>query len=142
MNQQVENEERAYSAPPRTKWGAAVSSGRNGFQVLPDSLLRNQKRLGLTCTDMVVLVNVLMHWWESDPDNMPHPRPNLIAKRIGTSQRTVQRSIARLCRRGLLKPLPSKRGSEGLAVRRFDVRGLVEVLRKLASEQLKEESAV
>src|SRR5436190_4125087 len=71
------------SAPPQTKWGPAVTGGRYGYQVLPDVLLRNQHRLGLTPTDLVVLINILMHWWERAPTRLPHPRPEQIAHRMG-----------------------------------------------------------
>lgn len=135
MNQQHGNiQQPANTASPKTKWGPAVTSGRNGYQVLPDSLVRNQKKLGLTCTDMVVLVNILMHWWEKEPEKMPHPRPEQIAKRIGASSRTVQRCIGRLCKAGLLKWMPPEKGDEGLSVRRFDVSGLVQTLHQLAQE--------
>lgn len=120
--------------PPRTKWGHAVTSGRNGFQTLPDALLRNQRRLGLNCTDMVVLVNITMHWWEQRPDRMPHPRPEQIAKRIGTTARTVQRSINRLTKAGLVKWLKARPNEDGLAVRPFDVSGLVNALHRFANE--------
>jgi MarR-like DNA-binding transcriptional regulator SgrR of sgrS sRNA len=92
---------------------------------------------------MVVLVNILMHWWESEPDKMPHPRPEQIAKRIGTTPRTVQRCIDRLSKAGLLKWMPAARGTEGLSVRRFDVHGLVRTLRQFADEgYVPEENAV
>lgn len=117
---------------PKTKWGKAVTGGRNGFQVLPDVLVRNQGHLGLSSTEMVVLVNILMHWWEREPEKMPHPRAEQIAKRIGTSTRTVQRCIDSLCSAGLLEWMPTERGENGLSVRRLDVRRLVQKLQEIA----------
>lgn len=125
---------KAPSSSPSTKWGPAVTGGRNGYQILPDALLRNQKRLGLTCTDLVVLVNILMHWWEQAPKRLPHPRPEQIASRIGTTPRTVQRSINRLTKAGLLKWLPAEQTKQGLRVRKFDIQGLVRALTDLAGE--------
>jgi DNA-binding MarR family transcriptional regulator len=134
VNPHDEHDATPASGLPNTKWGDAVTRGRNGYQVLPDVLLRNQHRLGLNCTDMVVLINILMHWWEKDRKSMPHPRPEQIASRIGATPRTVQRSIRRLSEVGLLKWMPPERSREGLSVRRFDVNGLVIKLRALARE--------
>ena len=62
---------------------------------------------------MVVLLNILMHWWEREPENLPHPRPDQIAQRIGTSPRTVQRCIGNLIRAKVLKWLPAEPGPFG-----------------------------
>ncbi len=42
------------------KYGEAAVAG---FQAVPDLLLRNQAKLNLSPTNLVVLLNVLMHWW-------------------------------------------------------------------------------
>lgn len=79
------------------KYGEAVVAG---FQPVPDLLLKNQSKLGLSPTNLVVLLNVLMHWWY--PDEKPFPRTTTIAKRMGLSSRAVQRSLQDLERLGLL----------------------------------------
>jgi hypothetical protein len=119
---------------PNTKWGAAVTGGWNGYQLVPDVLLRNQVRLGLSPTDMLVLLNITMHWWERDPLKLPHPRPEQIAARIGVTSRTVQRSIRKLVERGLVQWMPSEPSGEGVSVRRFQMAGLVAALEELARE--------
>ena len=43
---------------PMAKWGLALDGG----QVLPDLLLKHQRDLKLTTTDMVVLLNLTMAW--------------------------------------------------------------------------------
>lgn len=121
-------------ASVKTKWGSAVTGGHNGYQLLPDVLVRNQHKLGLTCMEMVVLINVLMHWWETAPEKMPHPRPERIAKRIGTTTRTVQRAIERLCELRLLASMPTVRLPGGPTLRPYDVSGLTKKLRQFASE--------
>ena len=73
------------------KWGDA---GIAGFQALPDLLLKKQVELGLSPTDMLVLINVLMHWWYRD--QRPFPRNITIATRMGIDTRTVQRSIKKM----------------------------------------------
>lgn len=126
--------------PHETKWGSAVSSGRNGYQLLPDVLLRGQTRLGLDSTDMVVLLNILMHWWEREPDKLPHPRAVTIAKRIGASTRTVERHIDRLAKKGLVKWQAPEARNDGPNIRRFNLQGLVAKLQALAEESELQES--
>jgi hypothetical protein len=79
------------------KWGEA---GKAGFQAVPDLLLKNQSELGLNATELVVLLNVLMHWWYRD--QKPFPRPTTIAKRMGSTVRTVQRAIVKMVKEGIL----------------------------------------
>ena len=79
------------------KYGEASIAG---FQAVPDLLLKHQAELGLTPTDLTVLLNVLMHWWY--PEKKPFPRSATIAKRMASSPRTVQRSIARMESLGML----------------------------------------
>ena len=73
------------------KWGDVA---RGGFQAVPDLLLKNQRLLGLSATDLVVLLNVLMNWWYAD--QKPHLRPTSISRRTGVTVRTVQRTLKNL----------------------------------------------
>lgn len=84
-------------SPVFEKYGDVANAG---FQAVPDILLKNQVKLGLSQTDLVVLLNVLMHWWYVD--QKPFPRATTIAKRIGVTPRTVQRSFLSLEKLGLL----------------------------------------
>lgn len=80
------------------KWGDAASAG---FQLVPDLLLKNQAKLELSHTDLVVLLNVLMHWWYAE--QRPFPRSTTIAARMDVQPRTVQRCLAKLDELGLVK---------------------------------------
>jgi hypothetical protein len=73
------------------KWGEAA---RAGWQAVPDLLFKHQGTLNLNPTELVVLLNVLMHWWYRH--QKPFPRPTTIARRMGSTVRTVQRAIAKL----------------------------------------------
>jgi Helix-turn-helix domain len=117
-----------------TKWGDAVSGGDNGYQLVPDVLLRRQRALNLDPTDIVVLLNICMHWWESEPQKMPHPRAITIAKRMGASTRTVERHIGRLSKLGYVKWLKPKARPQAPSIREFDLGGLVKALARLADE--------
>jgi predicted transcriptional regulator len=83
----------------KERWQGAVGSG-SGFVAVPIALLRLQIRLGLTPTDLLVLINLLAHWW--DPAKSVFPRSTTIAKRMGISKRTVQRSTQKMFKAGLL----------------------------------------
>lgn len=80
------------------RWGPAVDAG---FVAVPNALFRAQDKLGLSPTDLVVLCNILMHWWHRD--RSPTPRSTAIAKRSGIGHRTVQRSLRRLEKLGLVE---------------------------------------
>jgi hypothetical protein len=115
----------------RKKWGDEVFD--SGYQMFPDVLLRCQRFLNIEAMDLLILMNITMHWWEYD--DLPFPRPSTIARRIGVSTRTVERRIADMQDRGLLVRLPSQ-NLNGRTVRRYDLSGLVQKLRKYARNYL------
>ncbi|MEM7637976.1 MAG: helix-turn-helix domain-containing protein [Pseudomonadota bacterium] len=80
------------------RWGDLTDVG---FTAVPNTLIQAQSALGLTSTDIVILLNFTLHWW--DPDSHPYPRSNTIARRTGLSTRTVQRTIKSLEERGFIK---------------------------------------
>lgn len=90
---------------PYTKWGETLGAG---FQILPDVLVKHQRDLKLGPADLVVLINLTMQWWFAD--RLPFPKTATIARRMGTSPRTVQRSLSRLERLGLLTKVRRGRG--------------------------------
>ena len=100
-----------------------------GFQPLPDVLLFHQAELGLKSDDLNVLLNILAHWYF--PGSMPYLQTITIAKRMGVSARTVQRSIARLRQQGFLG-----RGEDTREGERFDVHPLLERLRPYAQRRI------
>ena len=87
-------------ATVKAKWGGAVHES-SGFVAVPMALLRLQSAYGLSSTDMMVLINLLGHWWE--PSSVVFPRSSTIAKRLGVDKRTVQRAINKLQSKGLLE---------------------------------------
>lgn len=93
-------------SPVYAKYGEASLAG---FQAVPDLLLKHQNDLGLSPTDLTVLLNVLMHWWY--PDQKPFPRSTTIARRMGVNPRTVQRSLQQLEKLNLLT---REKGDKGL----------------------------
>jgi hypothetical protein len=110
------------TTPSFEKWGDVAYGG---FQIVPDLLLKNQKNLGLNATEMVVLLNVLMHWWYRN--QKPFPRSTTISKRMGITVRSVQRALIALEDGGLLE---REKGSKRATFLNPD--GLVRKLSELA----------
>jgi predicted transcriptional regulator len=117
--------------PLQERWGEALDAG---FLVVPVTLLRHQKALRLTDGAMVVLLNILAAWWYES--RLPFPSTKTIADRMGVTTRSVQRHLASLEKRGLIRRLRNQAGSDGLnvLVTRYDPAGLVERLKGLTSE--------
>ena len=82
------------------KWQGAVTEG-SGFVAVPLALLRLQGEYSLSATDMLVLINLLAHWWT--PDSTVYPRNSIIARRMGVDARTIQRSTKKLVEAGLMR---------------------------------------
>lgn len=80
-----------------TKWGGCIDAG---WLALPSSLLAKQYALDLTCTELVILQNLLLSWWEAGKN--PFPRSATIAKRMGVHQRSVQRGLSALVKKGFV----------------------------------------
>lgn len=108
------------------RWGASAEAG---YQPVPDVLLFHQRELGLRSEDLNVLLHVTAHWFY--PEKMPFPRPTNIAKRMDVSERTVQRSLTRLRKMGLLGKAKNEDGRPA-----FDLRPLVARLEPFAKKRL------
>jgi Helix-turn-helix domain len=114
---------------PSAKWGNALAAG---YQVLPDTILRHWSRHGLLPGDLVVLLHLTMAWWKHD--EKPFPRPTTIARRMGVSLRTVQRSIRRLGQVGFIQAEPVQ--VKGAQRRAFDLSGIAAMALVWAKEDL------
>lgn len=108
------------------KWGDGIKAG---FQGLPDALVRGQHLLGLTAIDMVVIANLNQAWWTAD--RLPFLTPHTIAKRMGTSQRTVQRSLSKLRQNGYVTQVRTK-DRDGNVKYLHDMSGLCAAVADLA----------
>ena len=82
----------------RDKWGRALDYA--GFQTIPNLLFTQQQNLGLSTTDLVVLLHINRYWWTRDQD--PFPRPTRIAEQMGLHRRSVERCLKRLEEKGLI----------------------------------------
>lgn len=107
----------------RARWGSALD---DGFVVVPNVLLRKQVQLGLNPSEVVTLLNVLSFWWKADA--LPFPGAAVLAKRMGTTPRTIERNLNGLVEKGLIK----KVNLEGK--RHYDPSNLVALLKEYAEE--------
>jgi predicted transcriptional regulator len=108
-------------------WGDAMIPG---FQQVPHALLKNQFRLGLSPLDVVIILNIAMHWWGRE--NLPYPTMERIAKRIGVSRRSIERRIAFLENAGIVKRMRFETNNKGKKIRRFDLAKLVALVEEQA----------
>lgn len=119
----------AFETQAARKWGDAGLA----FQAVPDLLFKKQAALGLSPTDMLVILNITMFWWYAD--RKPFPSIANIANRLGVEPRTVQRSLKKLTDKGFIKRMKELVDSESGKERQvFDLSGLVEQLRILAKD--------
>lgn len=65
-----------------------------GFTLIPNLLLQAQGRLKISPVQLTVLAQLFQHWWNADDD--PFPSKETIARRLGKSERTIQRYLTQL----------------------------------------------
>jgi predicted transcriptional regulator len=118
------------------KWSEDVMS--RGFVIIPAILLRGQRRLGLTPTQLAILLQ-LIDWW-SDANKHPWSKKGHLAQRIGIGERQLQRQIAELEKAGFVKRVP-RITRHGKGPNNYDLSGLVAKLKVLAPDFAKAASA-
>lgn len=119
------------------KWGAAVIA--EGYTVLPNVILQNQKALGLKHLDVLILMCLISHWW--DKNDLPRPAKTSIARTLDVDPRTVQRSIAKLEKQGYIQR-KARRASVGDNLPNFyDLSGLVDAAKIHAAQSQKVKAA-
>ncbi|UPG84517.1 helix-turn-helix domain-containing protein [Luteibacter aegosomatis] len=111
------------------KWGKMVMA--RGFVIIPSILLRAQGRLGLSGTQLAILLQ-LIDWW-MDAKKHPWSKKETLADRIGISERQLQRQVAELEKAGLVRRV-EKITNHGKRPNGYDLSGLVARLKALAPE--------
>lgn len=112
------------------KWGADVM--QLGFCILPSLLFRAQRRLGLSPTQLAVLLQLADYWW--DAGRKPFPKKADLAERLSLSDRQVQRHIADLETEGFVRRIERTVSHRGKISNEYDLSGLVEKIKALEPE--------
>ncbi len=113
--------------PAEEKWGKPVIE--IGFSIIPSLIFRGQRRLGLSNTQMVVLLQLADFWW--DHDRKPFPAKKLLAERMGMDPRNVQKHIADLETAGYVRRISRHRTHGGQTSNAYDLSGLVKRLQQI-----------
>lgn len=99
------------------KWGQDVIDA-NGYLAVPNVLLYNLHKLDISSTEAVVLLFLLSYWWDKAE---VFPATANIAKRLGVTKRTVDRSLKTLSEKELIINKGKKDNGYGATVRHFDL---------------------
>jgi len=114
-------------AASEEKWGVKVIA--LGFCILPSLLLRAQRRLRLSPTQLAVLIQLADFWW--DAGRKPFPKKADLADRLGLSERQVQRYIAELEAAGYVQRIERRASHRGKISNEYDLQGLVDKLAEI-----------
>lgn len=116
------------------KWGKPLIEA--GWTLLPNTVLMRQAALGLTSTDVNILLHLLAYWWNAS--ELPHPSKTTLAKAIGVTPRTVQRRIAAMETAGFIKRVSRQGLHRGTQTNLYDFSGLIKAATPYAKELLEE----
>lgn len=114
------------------KWGEEVMA--LGFTAVPDILLKRMGRLNLTSTEFVVMLQVLSYWWFAD--QKPFPSKKKIAVAIGCTEKTVQKTMARLEKLGFINRIERRKEQDRNDSNLYDFSPLIAQLKPLAEEEI------
>lgn len=109
------------------KWGKAIAGA--GWTAVPNILLEKCHALGLTTTDLAILLQIMKYWWQ--PDGIAFPAKATIARALNVDARTVQRRIAEMEKLGIVRR-KRRPGSNG--TNEYHLDGLKQLLMPHARE--------
>jgi hypothetical protein len=112
------------------KWGKEVMA--LGYCIFPAVLLQAQGRLGVSAQAMMVLLQLVEHWWKAD--SKVFPSKETIADRVGLGPKQVQRHIKALEDKKLVKRIDRYKPGRGRTTNEYDLSGLVNRLKQLEPE--------
>lgn len=113
-----------------SRWGKLVIA--QGFIILPATLFIGQRRLGLSANEFNIILQIISFWW--DESRHPYPNRQTLALRMGVSVKTVQRNLASLENKGLVRRITRIDPKHGRQANAYDLSGLVKALGPIASE--------
>lgn len=116
------------------KWGKTLM--RSGWTAFPSVILEKQHALGLTATDINIILYLSTHWWEAE--RKPYPSKKTIAQALGVTPRTVQKRIAALEEMGFVEREYRKNKLKGNDTNVYHFNGLIKAAEPYAQEKLEE----
>jgi DNA-binding transcriptional regulator YhcF (GntR family) len=116
------------------KWGKPAIAA--GFTLFPSTLLLKQHALGLDCIDLVIILQILKHWWHAD--SAPFPSQVQLAKTMNVDLSTVKRHLTRLKSAGLVTWTSRANKHGGQASNAYDMTGLIKHVQDFAVAELAE----
>lgn len=116
------------------KWSPKLMEA--GWTVIPSIILEKQHALELRPVDVNVLMQLLKHWWFSDKP--PRPSKRTIAESMNVSESTVQRSLARMEKNGLIMREKRIDRRYGQQPNYYHFDGLIKKSKPFAEEALEE----
>jgi hypothetical protein len=120
------------------KWSKPLMDA--GYTVIPAVILDRQQALGLDPVDVNILLQLLTHWWKAD--NLPYPSKKSIAERIGKTEKTVQRRIAKLQHAGFVTRKPRYSAAKGQLSNYYDFSGLIAAATPFALEAVERKQEI
>ena len=114
------------------RWGEAMTGG---YQVIPNLVFLLQNKLQLSSHQLVIVLNLSMHWWKRS--DLPFVRPSTLAKRMGISRRTVERQLKALCDMGLVQKKLLPANARTTATIGYDLTGLVARIERMRPAEAK-----
>lgn len=115
------------------KWGYTIMSG--GYTAVPDVLLAHMGELGLSPTEMVVLLQILRFWWA--PGRWPFPSKSTLAWSIGLTEKNIQKVIGRLVKGGYLTRIERRSAQDRSQSNCYDLSPLIRMLEPLAGAAMR-----
>lgn len=101
----------------------------HGYTGVPNILLRAQKRLGITPTQLNIIVQLLSYYY--DPARPPFPTKRDLAQRVGITEQTLRINIKALEDAGLITREQWKTAAGDYGSNRYHMSGLVKKLKEL-----------
>jgi len=105
-----------------------------GWSMIPNVILERQQALELDPVDVNIILHLVRHWWY--PGELPFPSKRTMADCMGVDPRTVQRHIAVMEKRGLIRRKKRSDKRQGQQTNCYDLGGLIRAALPLANEAL------
>ncbi|AIL73616.1 helix-turn-helix domain-containing protein [Vibrio vulnificus] len=116
------------------KWGKTLM--KSGWTAFPSVILEKQHALGLTATDINIILYLSTHWWEAE--RKPYPSKKTIAQALGVTPRTVQKRIAALEEMGFVEREYRPHKLKGNDTNIYHFNGLIKAAEPYAQEKIEE----